>query len=486
LTGTFVSLTFAKAFSLLWTPFVNIINDSKWFQDYFAMLDHHQDKYGMELYRRKDEYLKFYHKGIRFYPSGPKSQTLRGDTRILGVIDELGLFPLPTGNDEEDEKSERANADEAHKSLSNSLATVQSVSHTLVSQGINAPPALLLGVSSPISMRDKVMRLLAESRTEEGKKLILGINLPTWKVNPYLDRDSPIIKKAYLANPEKAERDFGANPPRVSNVFMRAEQAKQEIFCLKNTHRMTYQYDMPGAIHAKVERVYSPKFPSLLCLDAGHTNNSFCLVGVHFDFIEHKTKVSTVLEIMPHEGRKIDFNLIYTNVILPVAKDINAVGIIADQWQSLDLLSRAKADLGKIPRSDKNLCLSQQYSPKRKDFDSLLSMIEGGSYQLPHLSKDDYDQVCTTYLDFRKLKDAAVKHLFLQMLTVRDPGPNRCPEKGEGFTDDIFRALVLTVHAHSKSGMERLRQAYEEKWFEGTANAGRTAMPAPAFASRSF
>ena len=31
LTGTFVSVTFTKAFSLLWTPFINIINESSWF-----------------------------------------------------------------------------------------------------------------------------------------------------------------------------------------------------------------------------------------------------------------------------------------------------------------------------------------------------------------------------------------------------------------------------------------------------------------------
>lgn len=31
LTATFVSLTFSKAFSLLWTPYINIVNESKWF-----------------------------------------------------------------------------------------------------------------------------------------------------------------------------------------------------------------------------------------------------------------------------------------------------------------------------------------------------------------------------------------------------------------------------------------------------------------------
>jgi len=31
LTGTFVSLTFAKAVSLVWTPFINVVNEARWF-----------------------------------------------------------------------------------------------------------------------------------------------------------------------------------------------------------------------------------------------------------------------------------------------------------------------------------------------------------------------------------------------------------------------------------------------------------------------
>ena len=132
LTGTFVSLNFNKAFSLLWTPYINIINESKWWQEFHSVLDHAGERYGIELYRKKSEFIKYFFKGMRIYPSGPKSQVLRGDTRLLAIIDELGLFPLPTGNEEEDEKSERANADEAHKSLFNSLATVQSVNIELL------------------------------------------------------------------------------------------------------------------------------------------------------------------------------------------------------------------------------------------------------------------------------------------------------------------------------------------------------------------
>lgn len=480
LTSTFVSLTYAKAVGVLWTPYIKLIDNSSWFKQYHELLDYYGEKYGVELYRKKDEYLKWYHKSMRSYPSGPKSQTLRGDTRILAIIDELGLFPLPTGNDEEDENSDRANSDEAHKSLTNSLVTVQSVQTELLKQGLNCPPGLMLGVSSPTSMRDKVMRLLEDSRGTEGREVILGVNLPTWKVNPSIDRDSPFIKLKYATNAEKAERDFGANPPRVHKTFIKATQVPQKLFCVKNSHTVRYQYDTPGLLGAKLERHYTPRFPSIVLIDAGHTNNSFSVVGAHFDFNRQKTVVTTVAEVMTHDNRKIDFNPIYENVILTLLKDLNGVGLIADQWQSLDLLSRARHDMGKVVVNgkEKDRCLCKQYSPKRKDFDALVAMAENNSIEFPFLSEQDYSEVCSKYIDYRTLNGQPVKHLLLQMLTVADQGETKTPTKGAGFTDDIFRALTLVSLIHTDAVMERLKEA-KDSWVKE-----RVGMPRPIYVSR--
>jgi hypothetical protein len=481
LTSTFVSLSYAKAIGVLWTPYHRLIQRSSWFQQYHRMLDHFGNKYGTELYKLKDEYIKWYHRSMQSYASGPKATTLRGDTRILACIDELGLFPLPTGNDEEDEQSERANADEAHKSLTSSLVTVQSIQIELLKQGLNCPPALMMGVSSPISIRDKVMRLLADSRTDGGRKSILGVNLPTWKVNPSLHRDSPFIQLKYAANAEKTERDFGANPPRVNRTFMAHTQVPNKIWNVKNTHTLVYQYDQPGLLYAKLRQIYTPKYPSLVTIDAGHTNNSFTLTGAHFDFARQKTVVSTVLELMTHDQRKIDFNLVYENVILPCLKHLNSVGLIADQWQSLDILSRARADMGQVMINGKlkDRCLAKQYSPKRKDFDALVAMTENGSFELPFLSEADYEDVKSTHIEFKTLVDQPVKHLLLQMLTVTEVGPLRCPTKGPGFTDDIFRALVLQTLIHTEAVMQRLKDADMSYVQE------RRAMPKGAFIGRS-
>lgn len=428
--------------------------------EYHALMDSYSAKYGVEIYRKRSEYIKYYHKNLKFYPSGPRSSTLRGDTRILAAMDELGLFPLPSGDADEDEQSERANADEAHKSLTNSLVTVQAIQIQLLRKGMNPPSGLMIGVSSPFSLRDKVMRLLDESKTEEGRKVILGVNLPTWKVNPSIDRDTPLITLAYARNAEKAERDFGANPPRVHNTFIKPGQAAHKLFTVKNTHVVKYMEDQPGEIYAKVERLYSPKWPSVVTLDAGHSNNSFTLTGGHFDFDRQKTVVTTALEVMTYDNRRVDFNKLYQHLILPVCRDLNAIALFADQWQSLDLLSRAKEDLGiAVWDKGKPQCLTKQYSPKRADFDLLVSMMENGTMELPYLSEEDYKDVLERTIEFRSLRGQPVKHLFLQMMTITDLGPGRCPTKGQGYTDDILRALVLQTLMHRERVFDRLKRA---------------------------
>ena len=452
---------------------VNVHNCS-----YFDMLDYNAEKYGVELYRKKDEFIKIFHKNLKFYPTHPNGNVLRGDTRILAVIDELGLFPLPTGDDEEDEQSARANADEAHKSLTNSLTTVQAVSLNLLQEGINAPGAYMMGVSSPMSVRDKVMRLLKDSQSEEGRKYILGVNLPTWKVNPTIHRDTPIIKLAYARNPVKAERDFGANPPKVNSPFITQGTMKKELFQIKQTHSLTFQYDVPGMLYAKVERQRTLNYPTLVTVDAGSVDNSFCLTAAYFDFETNKTSICTMLEIMPHEGRAIDFNLTYQHVILPICKDLNAVALLADQWQSLDILHRAREDRGKLP-DGKPVTATKQHSPRRKDFNTYLSMLQNGNLLLPLISPVEYQQVIDGQIEnFRSLIGKPVQHYLLQALTVKDTHALKCPTKGDGNTDDIFRASVLLTKIHEPVIMDRLKYAHLHK--TGTASKN----PRPVYVSR--
>lgn len=485
LTGTFVSLTYSKARGVMWTPFKEIIKDSTWFGEYFSALDFYKGKYGQELYKNSSEYLRFHHMNLRFYPSGPKSQTLRGDTRIFAGLDELGLFPLPKGDDDEDETSERANADEAHKSLFTSLGTHSTAYEELLKNGFyTCPPPILFNVSSPYSLRDKMMRLLRESRTEEGSHSILGINLPTWEMNPGYTRQSKIIVDAYRSNPEKAERDWGANPPAVHSRFMPVSSYIEGVFVGgPNSHTFVYQYDQSGEVYGKLERGRAvSKFPGIVTIDAGHTNNSFVVVGGHYNFDTGKTHATTILECMPTEGRRVNFNLLYKNVILILCRELNSVGLGADQWQGLDLLYRVKEDMGLNPKG-KVRCLPKQYSPKRKDFNVTREMIQSKNLILPNVNVQDQKKIMDLDFDDYRVEffNKPVEHLMLQMATVREVGEMRCPEKGEHMTDDIFRALVLfTTTVHHPKVMERLSEARQFSY-----SGDRARMPMPAFAGRS-
>lgn len=484
LTGTFVSLTTGKAIGLLWTPFKKLMEASSWFQEYNKMLDYHKVKLGKELYRDSTIYVEYFHKNLRFYPSGPRSTTLRGDTRIFGVLDELGLFPLPTGDAEEDEQSERANADEAHKSLSRSLTTVQTIRRRLMREGISAvPPAVLLNVSSPISQRDKMMRLLRQSLTEEGCKYLLGVNLATWEVNPSMEKDDPVIALAYLENYEKAERDYGANPPSVHSQFIPKTAIEPAFINGQNSHRFKYMMERPGEIYGRIERIRSVKFPSVVTIDAGHVNNSFTITAEHFDFDTQKTVGSTILECMPLEGRTINFNEIYLNIILPLCKDVNAVALIADRWQGIDLLYRIEKDMGTNPKG-KVRCKAKQFSLRRKHFNSYIAMLNSKSIIYPTVQPDEAKHIFDgNVADYRaEMIDKPVQHLMLQMYTIQDVGVSLCPTKGDGYTDDILRASVLgTVLIHEPKMMERLKEALDFNYGQGAGNR----MPMPAFAGRS-
>lgn len=484
LTCTMVSLNFNKALGVMWTPYKKLIENSTWFQDYFSVLDKVKHDTGKDMYRTSSQYMTFYHRNIKFYPSGPNSTTLRGDTRIAAGLDELGLFPLPKGNAEEDEASERANADEAHKSLERSLLTAQKINTKLLKQGYSsAPAALLLCVSSPISQRDKVMRLLRESKTEIGQQFILGINLPTWEMHPEMERDDPEILMAYNSNPEKAERDYGANPPSVHSRFIIPKLVENEVFVNgQNSHNLTHQFDIAEEIYGKLDRIRSFRYPSLVTIDAGVVNNSFTLTGGHYNFDTGETVVTTIIEVMPQEGRRINHNRMYKGVIFPILKDLNAIGLLADQWQSIDLLNRAQDDMGVNPLG-KPRCLARQYSPKRKDFDATVAMLTNKNMKMPTVSEEEKRYILDGRVeDYRReMVNKPVQHLMLQIVTVKDMGPQRCPDKGDGFTDDIFRAFVLFASKiHDPKVMERLKEAKD--WTYGEANRAR--MPAPVYVSR--
>jgi|GEM_PF-3843782 len=482
LTYSFISLDLGKAINLLWEPFVSIIKDSAWYNDLFALLDFYGKKYGVELYNRKLEFIKFYHKNIHLVPTHPGWEKLRGATRIGASFDELGLFPLPNVSVNEldfdggltiTNDKKMANADQAHQSVNTSLMTIRKAAAKLFEGGMyHMPTGIMLGVSSPISPRDMVMRLLGMSKVEPTCNTMLGIQLATWDVHPDFNRDSPEIVAAYAKNPEDAERDVGANPPRLQSAYIHRNLLREDVFGpTRNTHTLEYEFS-GEEISARVRKVRECYHASILTIDAGHVNNSFTLCSQHFDKKTGQTVTSTVLEVIPSSGLKINFNDMYNNVILPVAKDTNAAVVIADRWNSLDLLYRISADIPGVT--------AKTFTPMRRHFDSAKALLQEGNARLPFTEIPLEELMELSFESYRKFfLNRPVAHLAAQMITVRDTHVRRPPEKGDGFTDDIFRAWVLGA---SLIHLPRIRELLDE-W---EVKMKRTTSAAPAmFVSRS-
>lgn len=455
----FCSLSYDKAYSVLWTPFKNIIDSAQWFKSYFSLLDSYKEQTGKELYINSKSILAFANKNIRCYPTGPKASALRGNTSVMTLLDELGLFPLPDPTKEvsEDDTNRRADSDEAYTSLLNSLATVGAAQKELIWKGhYDAPPCLMLSVSSPISKRDKVMRLYEESKTNP---FIFGCQLPTWSVNPYLEKDSPLIASAFKADQRKALRDFGATPTETASPYFDPLTVTKCFVGRPNSHQLIYQYNKiqdQYFVYGSVRQINQYIEPTVMALDAGLVNNSFAIAVVGYNEQTHKTETVCVLEVIARDGNTIDFEKVYSQIILPLAKDLNTCFVVADRWNSADHLHRIRTDRGM--RRNKPVTYAKQYSLKIKDFEAVKAMMNNGSVICPKLKPELAQKILNGQIaDYKtELIEKPVENLYLELLTVTDYGPTLCPGKAEGFTDDIARAWVLAVATINKEKVNEL------------------------------
>lgn len=480
LTGIFCSLTFKKALEVLWTPFKNIVDNAQWFKDYFDLLEDYRQKTGNKLLYNSSTKIAIGNKNLYCFPTGPMASTLRGNTSFMCFLDELGLFPPGTNEEIEDDVNRRASPDEAYTSLLNSLATVTSTIDKLRADGYNsAPPSFMLSVSSPISNRDKIMRLLKQSETDNS---IYGIQLPTWEVNPTLERSSNLIASAFKANPVRALRDFGAQPTDTSMAFFDGKRAAKLFVGPPPTHQLIQRSD-EYETWGELKKLSAIQYPSIMSLDAGYSNNSFSVSVLYYDFAKNKTVLACSLECMPIQGKVINFNKMYHNVILPLAKDLNVCYICADRWNSIDLLHRLREDMGLAPNK-KSFVRGDFYSLKRSDFDAVKASLSNDTLVFPFLQKSDIENTLTKAVDDYRVEffGKPLEHLLLQFATVADVGPAMCPDKAPGLTDDILRTVVLGLtKIHSEKVSNRLS---EFRQYIKAENA--VAMPMPVVSGRSF
>lgn len=433
LIGTCTALTWAKAQELLYEPISNAIENSRWFQQYFQLLDDYEERTGIELYKFKDTFLSFSHKNLILNTSGPNKRTLRGSTRWLSITDEIGWFPHGDDNDER----ERASANEVYVSLDRSLKTVRKTGLKLLQSGYdNIPLAYGCSISSPSSYNDKIMELV---RNFKGSKEVLVHQAPTWEMNPLFTKED--FAKEYQDDPIKAERDFGANPPMAENAWI--SDVKSLDHLLVNRWVIDYQYDHftnrsgVDMVFGKLRSTKAPPTcpPTVLTIDAGYSNNSFALAITAND--GRGANVLAVAEIAPKKGiTVINYTRTVKQLLYPLIKAFNVQAVGADRWNSLKLLQDIEED-----------CHVQtfQYSLKPTDFDLVYDylMEDLPAIKLPR-PEMDLGQIFVTSDYPHGFKYKSNSHLYHQFSTVNVDGRGSV-EKGNGYTDDILRAVALGI-----------------------------------------
>jgi hypothetical protein len=441
--GTFVALTYAQARDTLWEPFYGYLLDSPFFIEYHKMLDHTSHRYGEELYKLKDTFVQYRHRKLLLYAAGPDKRTLRGRTRFIASVDELGWFDntaLTT--------KVKMNANEVYIALERSLLTVRASAARLLKKGVdNVPPGYFLNISSPSSARDKIMELVKKSLNS---RKIFGCLKPTWEMNPTITQDD--LAEEFRNDPVAAMRDYGAQPPLTSNPFISSRLIVEQCFH-KKPNPCSIQYAnkkaKDGTItrYAYFNKIKSSGKPSVLAIDGGYSSNSFaCAVG---HLMDGKYPIMDLfVEIQPLPGIPLNFSLIYTNIIVPILEQRNIKMFVADRWNSIKLLSDAR-------ERDEDL-VTKQISIKYSDMNLVKDYFIDQQINIPPPEMSVDDILAYNHSDYPNcFKHYPIAHLVLQLLTVQDTGSSVI--KGDQLTDDLARALML---AHTVLLEEEYREYF--------------------------
>ncbi len=111
--------------------------------------------------------------------------------------------------------------------------------------------------------------------------------------------------------------------------------------------------------------------PKIMAFDAGAVDNSFAICISHLEKIiniedKYKRRFDVLTEIIPRDGKYLNFPDIYDQVIAPMIEEFNVIFVCADRWSSLDILQSLDRDFG-IPW--------QQYTLKYKVFLNIVKSL---------------------------------------------------------------------------------------------------------------
>lgn len=431
--GMFVATTFVQAKDAVFDPFRELIDNSKWYNDYCKLLDYYSKKFGEEdLYKIKDTFVQFKTRGLILYPKGPNKRTLRGRTSFLCSIDEISWYSERLKGES---TAVKLNADEIYGALKRSLLTVRSaVARQHTNGNFNLPGPMFANISSPYSIYDKGWQLLQAAKTS---KTTYSIHASTFEINPNIKEEDMEDEKN--ANLITYRRDYLAIPPKGSNAFISSN--KILISCinkkLKNAVTIKQQSELSNSGtkittgYAKIVRKSSVS-SKVLAIDAGYTFNSFS--GAVLSMNEENVVIEALFEIVPGPNKPLNYTNIYNEVLVPIVEDMNVRYICADRWNSLKILQDLEAEYN-IGWGQYRLTYADFINFKQAliDTDIILPVNEIKIKDAIKLSTNNYPH-CFLH--------KPIAHFCIQALTVEDL-VGKTIIKGESKTDDLWRAAVL-------------------------------------------
>jgi hypothetical protein len=432
--STFVSVTAEQAWENLWQPFSDFVDSSPWFRRYHKWLDERGRDMGIELWNKPDTYLWYGHKrlGLSFAPADQR--TLRGRTRFISAVDEIGWFGA--SRDRTGTSRVRADGDGTVRALDRSLATIRNNTTLKRKRGKNPPDAYLFTISSPSSATDPIMRRYKKA---EKSPRMYYVKRPTWESNPNFTEES-LREQEGDSDDRDFQCDFGVNPPYSDDPWWDNLDALLELCARKEEHlwlgRPTVVKDPTSSrtryLTYKIETINPDKtIPRILAFDMGEKACSFSWVIGRYDKHEDTVIIEDVGELAPNVelGEKIHFGKMWENLIKPLLENFRFLNVVWDRWES----TRYVADI-----RTKYKIRADQYSPGMKDGKLFKSDMLNGRivFPLPECKISELE-----IGDNVAMATKPKAHLLFQCLAARNG--NGLPLKPQGGNDDTLRASLL-------------------------------------------
>ena len=435
LEATYVSITARQAQRNLWKPFSDLIKNSPWFQEYHEWLDLEGKRRGEELYKNLDTFLVYQHKRLGFSFAPADQRSLRGATRFISALDELGWLLSST--------STRGGAVESKikidglgivRALDRSLSTIRNAAAKRRSRYQNTPDAYQMTLSSPSSATDPMMQRV---RKADKSPRMYYIRRASWNSNPNITEAQ--LREQEEGNMTEAEFlcDFACIPPYSDKPWWEDYETLLSLCHHEKPfwhleHKLVA--DKTGLktrwLFGELSDMTGDKqVPRALALDTGEKNCSFSWALMHYEKQPDQVVTDDLGEIAPDTGQRIHMGLMWERIIVPIVEKFHLVHVVWDRWQS----SRYVADL-----RTKYMLRAEQFTATQKDGRRMKSDMLNHRLLFP---KPEIPIKELPIGQNAQLARYPKSHLLLQYMTVRDY--QGLPIKPQTGNDDTLRAVLL-------------------------------------------